>query len=519
MRPVSPSVHPSAEVAPGAVIGPGTRIWHQAQVREGAVIGADCVLGKDVYVDCGVVIGNRVKIQNGVSLYRGVTLEDDVFVGPGVVFTNDRYPRASSSEWQVMPTRVCRGASIGANATIVCGVTIGEYALVGAGAVVTRDVPPRSLVVGNPARVVGRVGEDGRPLREPPGEAGAGVAARVRARRLRVGVVGVGQMGRNHVRLLTGLGPRVVLAGVADPDPAARREVEERFRVPAWPDLGQLLPDVDAVVVAVPTGEHFRVGLACLEANRHVLLEKPVASSAAEAARLGEEAERRGLVLLPGHVERFNPALAELRRALRGAGRVIGLLARRLSPYSPRAGDTDVVRDLMLHDLDIALSLIREPLVRCQGSALAVRSELPDYAVATLTFAGGAVAGFVASRVTQEKVRVLEVTAEGGYFVLDFVDRKLLIKHAAESRLEGAVYRQQASVEKISVPNAEPLALELEHFAACVLGEVAPQVTAAEAVAVLRVIEDLIRSAHGLRRASIDCPGAGTTGEAARCPG
>ena len=159
-------LHPTAEVSPLAAVGPGTRIWHQAQVREGARIGRDCVIGKGVYVDHHVVIGDRVKIQNFVSVYHGVTIEDDAFIGPHVTFTNDLYPRSASSDWQVIPTQVERAASIGANATVLCGVRIGAYAMVGAGAVVTRDVPPYALVLGNPARVAGRVDEWGRPT--PP---------------------------------------------------------------------------------------------------------------------------------------------------------------------------------------------------------------------------------------------------------------------------------------------------------------------------------------------------------------
>lgn len=159
-----PYIHPTAEVSPLAAIGPGTRVWHQAQVREGATIGRDCVIGKGVYVDHDVQIGNRVKIQNYVSVYHGVTIEDDAFIGPHVTFTNDLYPRASNSNWHATPTWVERGASIGANATILCGVRIGACAMVGAGAVVTRDVPPHALVVGNPARVAGHVDESGQPV-------------------------------------------------------------------------------------------------------------------------------------------------------------------------------------------------------------------------------------------------------------------------------------------------------------------------------------------------------------------
>jgi carbonic anhydrase/acetyltransferase-like protein (isoleucine patch superfamily) len=118
-------VHPTAEVSPKATIGEGTKIWNNVQVREGAVIGKNCVISKGVYIDVGVNIGDRVKIQNGVSIYKGVTLEDEVFVGPHSTFTNDIRPRAFSQNWDVIPTRLRRGSSVGANATIVCGITLG----------------------------------------------------------------------------------------------------------------------------------------------------------------------------------------------------------------------------------------------------------------------------------------------------------------------------------------------------------------------------------------------------------
>ena len=150
-------VHPTAEVEAGATLGAGTRVWHQAHIRRDAVIGSDCNLGKNVFVDEGVVIGSRVKIQNNVSVYHGVELADEVFVGPSAVFTNDLRPRAAGTEWKVSTTVVHRGASIGANATIVCGTEIGEHAMIGAGSVVTHDVPAHQLVVGNPARPHGWV--------------------------------------------------------------------------------------------------------------------------------------------------------------------------------------------------------------------------------------------------------------------------------------------------------------------------------------------------------------------------
>ncbi len=158
--------HESAFVEPGAVIGEGTRIWHLAQVRSGCRIGENCNIGKNCYLDVGASIGSGVKIQNNVSVYSGVTLEDDVFVGPSAVFTNDYYPRAFDPDWKISETLVRRGASIGANATVVCGHTVGSFAMVGAGSVVTKDVLPHALVVGNPARRIGWVCRCGSRLDE-----------------------------------------------------------------------------------------------------------------------------------------------------------------------------------------------------------------------------------------------------------------------------------------------------------------------------------------------------------------
>jgi acetyltransferase-like isoleucine patch superfamily enzyme len=150
-------VHPTAIVEDGAVVGAGSSVWHHAHVRDGARVGTDCVLGKNVYVDTQAVIGDRCKLQNNVSVYHGVHIGNDVFVGPSVTFTNDLVPRAFNTNWQIVETTVCDGASIGANATIVCGVTLGEYSMVGAGATVTHDVAARQLVVGTPARHLGWV--------------------------------------------------------------------------------------------------------------------------------------------------------------------------------------------------------------------------------------------------------------------------------------------------------------------------------------------------------------------------
>ncbi len=151
-----PFIHESAYVDDGALIGADTRIWHFCHVNPGAVIGERCSLGQNVVVMPGVRIGNNVKIQNNVSLYEGVTLEDDVFCGPSMVFTNVMNPRSHvSRKHEYQPTLVQRGATIGANATVVCGTTLGRYAFIGAGAVITKDVPAFALMAGVPARRIG----------------------------------------------------------------------------------------------------------------------------------------------------------------------------------------------------------------------------------------------------------------------------------------------------------------------------------------------------------------------------
>jgi UDP-3-O-[3-hydroxymyristoyl] glucosamine N-acyltransferase len=171
-------IHPTADVSPRATLGPGTKVWHQAQVREGAVLGRNCILGKGAYVDIDVQIGDNVKIQNRASVYHGVTLESGVFVGPHAIFTNDKMPRAinpdgslkSDDDWELGQILVKEGASIGAGAIIVTGITIGRFAMVGAGAVVTKDVPDYGLVYGNPARLHGYVCPCGHKLEDKGNE-------------------------------------------------------------------------------------------------------------------------------------------------------------------------------------------------------------------------------------------------------------------------------------------------------------------------------------------------------------
>lgn len=159
--------HKTAEIEKGAKIGKGTKIWHNSQIKKGSIIGNDCVIGHNSFIASGAIIGNNVKIQSNTDIWDKIILEDYVFIGPSVVFTNDKNPRAKypkeKDNW--LPTLVKEGATIGANATIICNTTIGKWAMIGAGAVVRKDIPDYAIVVGNPEKIIGYICECGEKLK------------------------------------------------------------------------------------------------------------------------------------------------------------------------------------------------------------------------------------------------------------------------------------------------------------------------------------------------------------------
>jgi predicted dehydrogenase len=310
---------------------------------------------------------------------------------------------------------------------------------------------------------------------------------------VRVGVIGIGNMGWHHARVLS-LIKDAVLVGVADPDPVRGRLAMEQFGCSWYASFDALLPQVDAVCIAVPTLLHHRVGLACLQAGRHVLIEKPIAASQEEALELIAAAERAGVLLQVGHIERFNPAFRELLKVVANE-EVVVLEARRHSPNPDRANDVSVVLDLMIHDIDLVLELARAPVVRLAAAGGRSAEGPIDYVNATLAFANGVVASLTASKMAHRKIRSLSAHCRASLVETDFLNRTLHIHRRAHQSVSAdhgeLVYRSDGVIEEVSTTSIEPLYAELEHFLACVRGEESPAVDGLQASRAL-LLADLI---------------------------
>ena len=255
-----------------------------------------------------------------------------------------------------------------------------------------------------------------------------------------------------------------------------------------------MLPEVDAVCIAVPTLLHHRVGLACLKAGVHVLIEKPIAASQEEAVELIHAAEQAGRLLQVGHIERFNPAFRELVKVVANE-QVVVLEARRHSPNPDRANDVSVVLDLMIHDIDLVLELAGAPVIRLAAAGGRSAEGPIDYVNATLAFANGVVASLTASKMAHRKIRSLSAHCRGSLVETDFLNRTLHIHRRAHETVSAdhgeLVYRSDGVIEEVSTTSIEPLYAELEHFLQCVRGVETPAVDGLQASRALQ-LADLI---------------------------
>ena len=306
---------------------------------------------------------------------------------------------------------------------------------------------------------------------------------------MRVGVIGVGVHGKHHVRILSAM-EDVKLAGIFDVNKEIRENVAAEFHTKSFDTMESLLGEVDCVSVIVPTSLHCEVVMKCLEMDKHVLVEKPITATTEEADKIISEAEKRGLILSVGHLERFNPAY----RSVAGKGlKPVFIESHRLSIYNPRGTDVAVVLDLMIHDIDIILDMIRKPLTSVNAVGVSVVSDEIDIANARIEFEGGCVANLTASRISQKKMRKLRLFQKNAYISMDLLIGETEVfeikKGLKPEAVTGAVPQMMEGIDykKYQNDGQNALGLEIADFINAVRNGTSPRVTASDGRKALEV--------------------------------
>lgn len=303
---------------------------------------------------------------------------------------------------------------------------------------------------------------------------------------MRAGVIGVGHLGQHHARLYASI-PGVTLAGVTDQSLERAKEIAGRHGAQVYGSPAELLPHVDLVSVAVPTSAHYAVAKQCLEAGKHVLVEKPIAVQPAEAHELVALAKAKGRRLQVGHSERFNPIMRVMRPHIQ---RPVFIEAHRLAAYNERGTDVDVVLDLMIHDLDLVLSFNPGSVEEVRASGVAVLSPAIDIANARIQFSSGCVANLTASRISTNKMRRLRLFQRDGYVSIDFQARQGIISR----RVSPPGGRPALDVEQFQGNADEPLKLQLESFVQSIRTESRPEVSGDDGAAALDVAHLVLKA-------------------------
>lgn len=278
---------------------------------------------------------------------------------------------------------------------------------------------------------------------------------------IRLGVVGIGKLGYHHARILAQT-EDVTLSGIIDIDEKKASQAVSAFKTREYRSAEELASNVDGVIIAVPTNSHHKVAKTFLEKRLHCLIEKPIAGTPLEAEELIAIAEKNGCILQVGHVERFNPAVQEMQRHVDSP---VFMEANRLGPYDPRVSDIGVVMDLMIHDIDIVLSLVKEKVINLQAIGAKVFTSHPDIVKATLFFANGCQADLSASRITNKRFRKIRVFQPGIYISLDYEDSSLTIY---KKKSEIVRDLRDITIIRPHIQKQEPLKSELMHFVNCI---------------------------------------------------
>lgn len=316
---------------------------------------------------------------------------------------------------------------------------------------------------------------------------------------IKVAVIGAGMMGKNHLKTYKNL-QGVELIGVYDVFPEAAKAAAEAYNIKAFSSMEEVAANVDAVSVVTTSVTHADVGEFFMNHGIHCMMEKPLATTEEGCMRLINAAKNNNVVLMVGHIERFNPAVEQMSKLLSDTTKIRSMTAQRMSAASGRITDVDVSMDLMIHDVEVVQSLMKSPVVNVQAASVKTK-ESPlgkDYITALLEFENGATANLTASRITQSRVRTLTVTTDTNYIDMDFINQSINVHTQGrmpyvnqEEIPDWMNYGLKGSVEQLFIPTNQPLQAELAYFVKCVNGEATPRVGGEQALAALRVIWEI----------------------------
>lgn len=316
---------------------------------------------------------------------------------------------------------------------------------------------------------------------------------------VRVAVIGAGMMGKNHIKTYKTL-QGVELVGVYDIFPEAARAAAEMFGIKAFSSMEEVAKEVDAVSVVTTSVTHADVGEFFLNKGIHCLMEKPLATTEEGCLRLINAAKNNNVTLLVGHIEQFNPAVEQMHKILNNASMIRSLTAQRMSAASGRITDVDVAMDLMIHDVEVVLSLVKSKVSKIHAAAVRTPDHASgkDYITAVLEFENGVTANLTASRITQARVRTLTVTTDTNYIDMDFINQSINVHSQGrmpyvnqEEIPEWMNYGLKGSVEQLFIPTNQPLQAELNHFIACINGKATPRISGENALAALKVLWEI----------------------------
>ena len=311
--------------------------------------------------------------------------------------------------------------------------------------------------------------------------------------KVNISLIGIGRMGQFHLNVINQINS-INLSGIYDADEKHLNEISNKYNLNSFKSLDEAIDRCDAVIIASPTKFHFDIAKKSVQKGKHVLVEKPMTENFIQAEELEAIVKEKNIIFQVGHVERFNGAVQELHHIIENPYLIE---ARRLAPFTTRITDVGVVFDIMIHDLDIVTSLVKKPLMRFSASGKRIKTKNEDIASALLEFEGNTIATINASRVTQEKIRTLAISSEGAHFILDYATQDITIHRQAASQSKiktsiGINYTQESIIERVFIHRDNPLKLEDEHFANCILGKDKKLVSIEDDVRTIKLTEDIL---------------------------